>query len=432
MNTLFQTDEYRPLADRLRPTKIEDVVGQEHLLSASAPLGRMIKSGKLTSFILWGSAGCGKTTIARLMAHYTDMEFVPISAVFSGVADLRKVFADAEERQKMGKGTLLFVDEIHRFNRSQQDGFLPYVEKGTVVLVGATTENPSFELNSALLSRCQLFILNRLDDDSLEKIIRRAEAEVGAKLPVDDDARSAIKAMADGDGRYLINMLEALFAAKDIKKKLNASQLAEFISRRPATYDKDREGHYNLISALHKSMRGSDPDAALYWMERMLEGGEDPKYILRRLTRFATEDVGLADPSALPFAIAAWDAYERLGSPEGDLAIAELVIFLATAPKSIGAYKAHNNAAKVARDTGSLMPPKHILNAPTKMMKDIGYGEGYQYDPETADGFSGANYFPDGMKRQTFYVPFERGFEREIAKRLAYWNRLRAEKAGKK
>ena len=432
MNTLFQTDEYRPLADRLRPTKIEDVVGQEHLLSASAPLGRMIKSGKLTSFILWGSAGCGKTTIARLMAHYTDMEFVPISAVFSGVSDLRKVFADAEERQKMGKGTLLFVDEIHRFNRSQQDGFLPYVEKGTVVLVGATTENPSFELNSALLSRCQLFILNRLDDDSLEKIIRRAEAEVGAKLPVDDDARSAIKAMADGDGRYLINMLEALFAAKDIKKKLNASQLAEFISRRPATYDKDREGHYNLISALHKSMRGSDPDAALYWMERMLEGGEDPKYILRRLTRFATEDVGLADPSALPFAIAAWDAYERLGSPEGDLAIAELVIFLATAPKSIGAYKAHNNAAKVARDTGSLMPPKHILNAPTKMMKDIGYGEGYQYDPETADGFSGANYFPDGMKRQTFYVPFERGFEREIAKRLAYWNRLRAEKAGKK
>ncbi len=432
MNTLFQTDEYRPLADRLRPTKIEDVVGQEHLLSASAPLGRMIKSGKLTSFILWGSAGCGKTTIARLMAHYTDMEFVPISAVFSGVADLRKVFADAEERQKMGKGTLLFVDEIHRFNRSQQDGFLPYVEKGIVVLVGATTENPSFELNSALLSRCQLFILNRLDDDSLEKIIRRAEAEVGAKLPVDDDARSAIKAMADGDGRYLINMLEALFAAKDIKKKLNASQLAEFISRRPATYDKDREGHYNLISALHKSMRGSDPDAALYWMERMLEGGEDPKYILRRLTRFATEDVGLADPSALPFAIAAWDAYERLGSPEGDLAIAELVIFLATAPKSIGAYKAHNNAAKVARDTGSLMPPKHILNAPTKMMKDIGYGEGYQYDPETADGFSGANYFPDGMKRQTFYVPFERGFEREIAKRLAYWNRLRAEKAGKK
>jgi len=432
LNTLFQTDEYRPLADRLRPTKIEDVVGQEHLLSASAPLGRMIKSGKLTSFILWGSAGCGKTTIARLMAHYTDMEFVPISAVFSGVADLRKVFADAEERQKMGKGTLLFVDEIHRFNRSQQDGFLPYVEKGTVVLVGATTENPSFELNSALLSRCQLFILNRLDDDSLEKIIRRAEAEVGAKLPVDDDARSAIKAMADGDGRYLINMLEALFAAKDIKKKLNSSQLAEFISRRPATYDKDREGHYNLISALHKSMRGSDPDAALYWMERMLEGGEDPKYILRRLTRFATEDVGLADPSALPFAIAAWDAYERLGSPEGDLAIAELVIFLATAPKSIGAYKAHNNAAKVARDTGSLMPPKHILNAPTKMMKDIGYGEGYQYDPETADGFSGANYFPDGMKRQTFYVPFERGFEREIAKRLAYWNRLRAEKAGKK
>lgn len=432
MNTLFQNDEHRPLADRLRPTKIEDVVGQEHLLAANAPLGRMIKSGKLTSFILWGSAGCGKTTIARLMAHYTDMEFVPISAVFSGVADLRKVFADAEERQKMGKGTLLFVDEIHRFNRSQQDGFLPYVEKGTVVLVGATTENPSFELNSALLSRCQLFILNRLDDDSLEKIIRRAEAEVGAKLPVDDDARSAIKAMADGDGRYLINMLEALFAAKDIKKKLNASQLAEFISRRPATYDKDREGHYNLISALHKSMRGSDPDAALYWMERMLEGGEDPKYILRRLTRFATEDVGLADPSALPFAIAAWDAYERLGSPEGDLAIAELVIFLATAPKSIGAYKAHNNAAKVARDTGSLMPPKHILNAPTKMMKDIGYGEGYQYDPETADGFSGANYFPDGMKRQTFYVPFERGFEREIAKRLAYWNRLRAEKAGKK
>ncbi|MBR7158392.1 MAG: replication-associated recombination protein A [Alphaproteobacteria bacterium] len=430
MPTLFEHNTERPLADKLRPQHIEDVVGQDSVLAANAPLGRMLSSGKLTSFILWGPPGCGKTTIARLLAENTDMAFVPLSAVFSGVADLRKVFAEAEQRRKMGKGTLLFVDEIHRFNRSQQDGFLPYVEDGTVVLVGATTENPSFELNAALLSRCKVFVLNRLDNDALEQIIKRAEAALGKALPVDEEARNAIKAMADGDGRYLINMLEALFAA-DIQKPLTVAELTEVISRRPANYDKDKEGHYNLISALHKSLRGSDPDAALYWCERMLEGGEDPGYILRRLTRFAVEDVGLADPNALTQAIAAWEAYDRLGSPEGDLAIAQLVVFLATAPKSVGVYKAHKLARKTAKETGSLVPPMHILNAPTKMMKDIGYSDGYIYDPDTEDGFSGQNYFPEEMPRTIFYRPFERGFEREIKKRLDYWNKLRAEKQGK-
>ena len=430
MPTLFEHNTERPLADKLRPQHIQDVVGQDSVLAANAPLGRMLSSGKLTSFILWGPPGCGKTTIARLLAENTDMAFVPLSAVFSGVADLRKVFAEAEQRRKMGKGTLLFVDEIHRFNRSQQDGFLPYVEDGTVVLVGATTENPSFELNAALLSRCKVFVLNRLDNDALEQIIKRAEAALGKALPVDEEARNAIKAMADGDGRYLINMLEALFAA-DIQKPLTVAELTEVISRRPANYDKDKEGHYNLISALHKSLRGSDPDAALYWCERMLEGGEDPGYILRRLTRFAVEDVGLADPNALTQAIAAWEAYDRLGSPEGDLAIAQLVVFLATAPKSVGVYKAHKLARKTAKETGSLVPPMHILNAPTKMMKDIGYSDGYIYDPDTEDGFSGQNYFPEEMPRTIFYRPFERGFEREIKKRLDYWNKLRAEKQGK-
>ena len=345
MSTLFEQNILRPLADRLRPRNIADVVGQDNILAENAPLGRMLSSGKLSSFILSGPPGCGKTTIARLLAENTDMTFVPLSAVFSGVADLRKVFTEAEQRRKIGKGTLLFVDEIHRFNRSQQDAFLPYLEDGTVVLVGATTENPSFELNAALLSRCKVFVLNRLDNHALEMIIKRAEATLGKPLPVDEDAKTAIKAMADGDGRYLINMLEAIFAT-NIKKILTADQLHEIITRRAANYDKDREGHYNLISALHKSLRGSDPDAALYWCERMIEGGEDPTYILRRLTRFAVEDVGLADPNALTQAIAAWDAYERLGSPEGDLAIAQLVIFLATAPKSIAVYKAHNMAKK--------------------------------------------------------------------------------------
>ena len=431
MSTLFEQNILRPLADRLRPRNIADVVGQDNILAENAPLGRMLSSGKLTSFILWGPPGCGKTTIARLLAENTDMIFIPLSAVFSGVADLRKVFTEAEQRRKIGKGTLLFVDEIHRFNRSQQDAFLPYLEDGTVVLVGATTENPSFELNAALLSRCKVFVLNRLDNDALEMIIKRAEATLGKPLPVDEDARTAIKAMADGDGRYLINMLEAIFAT-DINKILTVDQIHEVITRRPANYDKDRDGHYNLISALHKSLRGSDPDAALYWCERMIEGGEDPTYILRRLTRFAVEDVGLADPNALTQAIAAWDAYERLGSPEGDLAIAQLVIFLATAPKSIAVYKAHNMAKKIAKETGSLMPPMHILNAPTKMMKELGYSDGYIYDPDTEDGFSGQNYFPKEMNRITFYRPFERGFEREIKKRLIYWNKLRIEKQEKK
>lgn len=435
MPSLFDNTVGRPLADKLRPETIEDVVGQDHLLSADAPLGRMLISGKLSSFVLWGPPGCGKTTIARLLAHHTDMHFEPISAVFSGVADLRKIFDAAKQRRQVGRGTILFVDEIHRFNRSQQDGFLPYVEDGTVVLVGATTENPSFELNAALLSRCKVFVLNRLNDESLEKIIERAEKIVERRLPVQEDARGALKAMADGDGRYLGNMLETLF---DLPERdlaggpLSTEKLVQLVSRRPAVYDKDRDGHYNLISAVHKSLRGSDPDAALYWVARMMEAGEDPKYIFRRLTRFAVEDIGLADPAALTQAVAAWEAYERLGSPEGDLALAQLVIYLGTAPKSIGAYRAWDAARKAARETGSLTPPMNILNAPTKLMKELGYNRGYEYDPDTADGFSGANYFPDGMGRRKLYHPVERGFEREIIKRLAYWERLRAEKGKEK
>ncbi|MGN0904479.1 MAG: replication-associated recombination protein A [Alphaproteobacteria bacterium] len=435
MPSLFDNTVGRPLADKLRPETIEDVVGQDHLLSADAPLGRMLISGKLSSFVLWGPPGCGKTTIARLLAHHTDMHFEPISAVFSGVADLRKIFDAAKQRRQVGRGTILFVDEIHRFNRSQQDGFLPYVEDGTVVLVGATTENPSFELNAALLSRCKVFVLNRLNDESLEKIIERAEKIVERRLPVQEDARGALKAMADGDGRYLGNMLETLF---DLPERdlaggpLSTEKLVQVVSRRPAVYDKDRDGHYNLISAVHKSLRGSDPDAALYWVARMMEAGEDPKYIFRRLTRFAVEDIGLADPAALTQAVAAWEAYERLGSPEGDLALAQLVIYLGTAPKSIGAYRAWDAARKAARETGSLTPPMNILNAPTKLMKELGYNRGYEYDPDTADGFSGANYFPDGMGRRKLYHPVERGFEREIIKRLAYWERLRAEKGKEK
>lgn len=427
MDSLFDNVSLRPLADKIRPSSLAEVAGQEHLLADDAPLGRMIKSGHISSFILWGPAGCGKTTVARLIAGYTDMEFVPLSAVFSGVADLKKVFAEAKGRKNMGKGTLLFIDEIHRFNRSQQDGFLPYIEDGTIVLVGATTENPSFELNSALLSRAQVFILNRLSDDALEKIISRAENNEGKKLPLDDEARQALKAMADGDGRYLINMIEVIFAYP-IKEKLNAADLSKVVASRRVSYDKDKEGHYNLISALHKSLRGSDPDAALYWLARMLQGGQDAAYILRRLTRFAAEDVGLADPQALPFAISAWEAYDRLGSPEGDLAIAELVVFLATAPKSVGVYKAWGQVSDFARRTGSVMPPKHILNAPTKLMKEAGYSNGYIYDPDTPESFSGQNYFPDGYARQVFYRPVQRGFEREIIKRLEYWNNLRTKK----
>lgn len=429
MTSLFERPQDRPLADRLRPADLDQVVGQDHLIGPTGPLGRMLAAGRLTSIILWGPPGCGKTTIARLLAARTDLHFEPLSAVFSGVADLRKVFDAAAKRKEAGRGTLLFVDEIHRFNRAQQDGFLPFVENGTVVLVGATTENPSFELNGALLSRTQVLVLKCLDDDALDALIARAEAELGHKLPLADDSRAALKAMADGDGRYFLNLIEAL-SILPATPALDAAQLAKVVQQRAPAYDKDREGHYNLISALHKSLRGSDTDAALYWMARMLEGGEDPAYICRRLTRFAVEDIGLADPNAAVQALAAWDIFERLGSPEGELAIAQLVVYLGTAPKSNAAYTAYKAARKAAKQTGSLMPPLHILNAPTRMMKDLGYGKDYQYDHDQADGFSGQNYFPDGMARQRFYDPPERGFEREVRKRLEYWDRLRAKKHG--
>lgn len=429
MATLFEDQAPRPLADRLRPESLATVVGQGHLLNSDGPLGRMVTGGRLTSMILWGPPGTGKTTIARLLAKHTELHFEPLSAVFSGVADLRKVFEAAKERRAMGQGTLLFIDEIHRFNRAQQDGFLPYVEDGTVVLVGATTENPSFELNAALLSRAQVLVLNRLDDYALEELLARAEDIEGRALPLEDDARAALRAMADGDGRYLLNMAEELFTLPE-GERLDTAGLTQVVQKRMPLYDKSQEGHYNLISALHKSLRGSDTDAALYWFARMLAGGEDPTYILRRLTRFAVEDIGLADPQALPQAIAAWEAFDRLGSPEGDLAVAQLVIYLGTAPKSNAAYMAEKAAKRAAKDTGSLMPPMHILNAPTKMMKELGYGDGYQYDHDAEDGFSGQNYFPEDMDRQRFYSPKARGFEREIHKRLAYWDKLRAQKGG--
>lgn len=425
MTSLFEDQAPRPLADRLRPATLDEVVGQSHLLAEDGPLGRMIKAGRLSSLILWGPPGTGKTTIARLLAQHTQLYFEPLSAVFSGVADLKKVFARAKERREAGQGTLLFIDEIHRFNRAQQDGFLPYVENGTVILVGATTENPSFELNAALLSRAQVMVLNRLDDHALEELLSRAEDDVGKSLPVDMDARAALRAMADGDGRYLLNLAEELLELDYGETPLKTADLARVVQKRLPLYDKSQEGHYNLISALHKSLRGSDTDAALYWFSRMLDGGEDPHFIARRLTRFAVEDIGLADPHALTQAINAWQAYERLGSPEGELALVQLVIYLGTAPKSNAAYKAEKAAKRAARDTGSLMPPMHILNAPTKMMKDLGYGDGYNYDHDTADGFSGQNYFPDDMNRQRFYYPKDIGFERDISKRLAYWDKLR-------
>ena len=427
VNSLFSNTVARPLPEQLRPQKLSDVVGQDHLLATEAPIGRMVAAGRLASMILWGTPGCGKTTIARLLADQVNLYFEPVSAVASGVAEMRKIFEAAEQRRQAGQGTLLFVDEIHRFNRAQQDVLLPYVENGTVVLVGATTENPSFELNGALLSRCQVFVLNRLDDAALDLLLQRAEMMAKHALPLDSDARAALKAMADGDGRYCLVMAEELLTLPE-DKKLNPQQLAVFVQRRRPLYDKAQESHYNLISALHKSLRGSDCNAALYWLARMIEGGEDPRYIVRRLTRFASEDIGLADPQALPKAIAAWEAYERLGSPEGDLALAELVIYLATAPKSNAAYTAWKAALASAKAYGSLMPPKHILNAPTKLMKEIGYGSGYNYDHDTPEGFSGQNYFPDDMKRDEFYVPVERGFEREIKKRLDYWNDLRRKK----
>ena len=427
--TLFSTRIKRPLADRMRPQSLNEVVGQDNVIGDDAPLGRMLKSGKITSFILWGPPGCGKTTIARLIAEHTNLYFEQISAVFSGVADLKRVFQYAQERRaNQGKGTLLFVDEIHRFNKSQQDGFLPYVEDGTVILVGATTENPSFELNAALLSRCQVFVLNRLNEPEFEILLERAEKEMGKKLPVDAEAREFIKTIADGDGRYILNLAESIWNYAQPNEIFDKDAVMKIIRSRAPVYDKGRDGHYNLISAVHKSLRGSDVDAALYWVARMIEAGEDSKYVLRRLTRFAVEDVSLADPNAVTQAIACWDTYDRLGSPEGDLAVFQLAAYLATAPKSVGVYKAMHAARETARKTGSLMPPKNILNAPTKLMKQLGYHEGYEYDPDCEDGFSGANYFPDGMHRVKLYYPVDRGYEREIKKRIEYFDKLRAEK----
>ncbi len=421
---LFESQAPRPLADRLRPRSLDQVVGQDHLLAADAPIGRMVAAGRLASMVLWGPPGCGKTTIAFLLSEVADLAFEPLSAVFSGVADLRKVFERAKERRRAGQGTLLFIDEVHRFNRAQQDGFLPYVEDGTVILVGATTENPSFELNAALLSRCQVFVLRRLDEAALEALLKRAESEAGSGLPLDGEARSALIAMADGDGRYLLNLAEELFALPE-GPALDTAALTAIVQKRAPLYDKSQEGHFNLISALHKSLRGSDTDAALYWLARMLTAGEDPNYLARRLTRFAVEDVGLADPQALVQALAGWQAFERLGSPEGELALAQAVIYLASAPKSNAAYKALGQASRAARETGSLMPPKHILNAPTRLMKEIGYGAGYAYDHDAPEAFSGQNYFPEEMERRAFYRPVERGFERELKKRLDYWAKLR-------
>jgi putative ATPase len=415
---------HSPLADRLRPNALDEVVGQEHLTGADGAIGRMVAAGKLSSMILWGPPGTGKTSIARLLADAVGLRFVPISAVFSGVADLKKIFAEAKTAARAGQRTLLFVDEIHRFNRAQQDGFLPYVEDGTVTLVGATTENPSFELNAALLSRCQVLILRRLNEEALGTLIARAEAEVGRPIPLTDDARASLIASADGDGRFLLNQVETLFDV-DLDESLDPAGMAALLHRRVPVYDKDREGHYNLISALHKSLRGSDPQASLYYLARMLVAGEEPLYVLRRLTRAAMEDIGLADPQALVQCLAAKDAYDFLGSPEGELAIVQACLYLATAPKSNAAYMAQKSAWRTAKETGSLMPPAHILNAPTRLMKDIGYGKGYAYDHDADQGFSGQDYWPEEMEPQTFYRPADRGLEAKIRERIAYWNELR-------
>ncbi len=424
-----KADGPRPLADRLRPRSLSEVIGQGELLGDEGPLGTMLASGSLSSLILWGPPGVGKTTIARLLARETDLHFVQISAIFTGVPELRKVFEAAKMRRSNGKGTLLFVDEIHRFNKAQQDGFLPHMEDGTILLVGATTENPSFELNAAVLSRSQVLVLKRLGPADLELLAQRAEKELGRALPLDGKARDALIEMADGDGRALLNLIEQVSAWK-VETPLSTEQLSSRLMRRAASYDKSGDAHYNLISALHKSVRGSDPDAALYWLARMLTAGEDPRFLARRITRMAVEDIGLADPQAQSICLDSWNTYERLGSPEGELALAQAVVYLALAPKSNAAYAAYKQAMAAAKKTGSEAPPKHILNAPTKLMEDQGYGTGYAYDHDAPDAFSGQNYFPDSMKRGVYYIPVERGFERELKKRVDWFAGLRAKRQG--
>lgn len=421
-----------PLAERLRPMRLADIAGQDHLIGADGPIARMVADGAIQSMILWGPPGCGKTTLARLIAAESGLRFRTISAIFSGVADLRKIFDEAKMVADQGQTTLLFVDEIHRFNKAQQDAFLPHVEAGIIVLIGATTENPSFSLNPALLSRCPVYVLNRLTRDDLDAILTRAEDLLGTALPLTADARETLFAMADGDGRFLLNMTQQIAATAGAKTgqsgSLDKDGLAALIQKRSPVYDSNEESHYNLISALHKSVRGSDPDAALYWFCRMLEGGEDPHFLARRLTRMAAEDIGLAAPQALPMCIAAWQTYERLGSPEGELALAEALVYMASAPKSNAVYVAYKAARRAAKEHGSLMPPKHILNAPTKLMKEIGYGAGYAYDHDAQDGFSGQNYFPDEMRRENFYAPKGEGFEKELKSRLDHWAGLRTQR----